>query len=95
MHANLGRLDSASLFFDKALAGYTAATDKRGQATTCFKIAWVHNVKGEYEQGLTTNLRALRLMEELDDQEGIAGALVRVAWALYKQEKAEESLKYA
>lgn len=95
MHANLGQLDSASLFFDRALAGYTAVADQRGQATTYFKIAWVHKRKGEYRQGMETDLKALRLMEEIGDQEGIASALGRVSDALYKQEKPAESLEYA
>lgn len=95
MHANLGQLDSASLFFDKALAGYTAIADRKGQATTYFKMAWVHQRKGELQQGLEANLKALRLMEEIDDQEGIASALGRVSDVLYKQEKPAESLEYA
>jgi two-component sensor histidine kinase len=95
MHANLGQLDSASLFFDKAMSGYTANADQRGQASTKFKIAWVHNVKGELKEGLAVSLDALRIMEQLDDQKGIAGALDRVAWGLFKQEKFEESLNYA
>ncbi len=95
MHANLGQLDSARLFFDKALSGYTAIDDQKGQATTYFKIAWVHKRKGEYREGLEFDLKALRLMEEIGDQEGIAGALGRVADALYRQEKPEESLQYA
>ncbi len=30
MHANLSHLDSAMLFFDKAMAGYTAVGNKKG-----------------------------------------------------------------
>lgn len=95
MHANLGQLDSASLCFDRALAGYTAIADPKGQATTYFKIAWVHKRKGEYRQGMETDLKALRLMEEIGDQEGIASALGRISDALYRQEKPAESLEYA
>lgn len=94
-HANLGQLDSASLFFDKALAGYTAVADPKGQATTYFKISWVHKRKGEYRQGMETDLKALRLMEEIGDQEGIASALGGISDALYRQEKPAESLEYA
>ncbi len=95
MHANLGQMDSASLFFDQALAGYTAIADRNGQATTYFKIAWVHKRKGELQPGLEMDLKALRLMEEIGDQEGIASALGRVSDALFKQEKPAESLEYA
>lgn len=95
MHANLGQLDSATLFFNKALEGYTAIGNQKGQATTSFKIAWVHQRKGEYEQALKVNLSALRIMEELGDQEGIAGALGRVSEDFYNQGQYKESLNYA
>ena len=41
MHANLLQLDSATGFFNKAMQGYIAIDNKRGQVTTLFKIAWV------------------------------------------------------
>lgn len=95
MHANLGQLDSATLFFDKAMTGYTAIGNKKGQATTSFKIAWVHKRKGETEKSMTADLHALRLMEELGDQEGIADALGRVSWDLSLQGRQAEALEYA
>ncbi len=95
MHANLGQLDSARMFFDKALAGYLAVGNRKGEATTLFKIAWVHNRRGEQAPAMKANLDALRIMEELDDQEGIASALGRVSDGLYRQGKAGEALDYA
>ncbi len=95
MHANLGQLDSARLFFDRAMTGYTAIGNKKGQATTSFKIAWVHKRKGEIKQAMEADLHALRMMEELGDQEGIAGALGRVSDDLYRQEQPTEALEYA
>lgn len=95
MHANLVQLDSARLFFDQALAGYTAVGNKKGQATTYFKIAWVHKRKGEIEPAMSADLKALRLMEELGDQAGIAGALGRVSEDLRNQERPAEALEYA
>ncbi len=95
MHANLSQLDSAMLFFDKAISGYLAVGNKKGQATTSFKIAWVHKRRGEIEQSMATDLSALRLMEELGDQEGIADALGRVSWDLSIQGRQEEALEYA
>jgi len=95
MHANLSQLDSATLFFDKAMAGYTAIGDKKGQATTLFKIAWVHKRKDTPEKSMAAGLQALRLMEEIGDQEGIADALSRVSWDLRLQERSAEALEYA
>ena len=95
IHANLVQLDSARLFFDQALAGYTAVGNKKGQATTYFKIAWVHKRKGEIEPAMSADLKALRLMEELGDQAGVAGALGRVSEDLRNQERPAEALEYA
>lgn len=95
MHANLGHLDSASHFFDRAMEGYKAIGDKKGQATTLFKIAWVAQRKGNFDAGMKDNLNALRLMEELGDEAGIANALGRIAGDLFNQEKYTESLEYA
>jgi two-component sensor histidine kinase len=95
IHANLGQLDSAGIHFDEALKGYTIIDDQKGRATTLFKIAWLHQRRGEYDQGMEANLEALRIMEEIDDQAGIVNALGRVAGDLYNQEKPKESLEYA
>jgi two-component sensor histidine kinase len=95
IHANLGRLDSAGTLFNLALEGYTAIADQKGQATTLFKIAWLHQRRGEYDLGMEANLKALRIMEDLGDEAGIANALGRVAGDLYNQEKPDESLEYA
>ncbi|HNM20813.1 MAG TPA: hypothetical protein PKL59_23185, partial [Nitrospira sp.] len=72
MHANLLHLDSANLFFDKATSAYRAVGNRRGEATTAFKIAWGHKRKGEMKEAMAADLQALRIMEELGDQEGIA-----------------------
>lgn len=95
MHANLLQLDSATIYFDKAMLGYTAIDNKKGQATTSFKIAWVYKKKGKIDKAMAADLQALRLMEELDDQKGIASALGRVSEDLSRQGRQEEALKYA
>lgn len=95
IHANLLQLDSAMLFFDRAMAGYSAIGDQKGQATTAFKRAWVHKKRNELPQAAAADLQALRLMENLNDQEGIAEGLAQVAEDLYIQEKPEEGLQYA
>lgn len=95
MHANLGNLDSASIYFDRALAAYKSDANIRGQATTLFKIAWVHQRHAAYEDALQANLEALRMMESINDQAGIADALGRISGDLYNQEKYAESKTYA
>ncbi len=95
MHANLMQLDSAMLFFDKAMTGYRQVNNKKGEATTSFKIAWIHKRKSEIEKSIAADLHALRLMEELGDQEGIANALSRVSDDLSRQGRQSEALEYA
>jgi two-component sensor histidine kinase len=95
MHANLLELDSASYYFNKALLGYKAIKDSRGQATTYFKIGWVHKRKGNIEQALIVDLEALKLMEALNDKAGIAGAYSRISEDLNKQGRHQEALEYA
>lgn len=95
MHANLLQLDSANLFFDKAMKGYKAIDDVRGQASTSFKIAWVLKKKGEYDKAMQKNIYALKLMESIDDKAGICDAMTRISWDLTKQNRLNEALKYA
>ncbi|MFL0354694.1 tetratricopeptide repeat protein [Xanthomarina sp. GH4-25] len=95
IHANLLELDSASFYFTKALKGYQAIENRKGQATTYFKIGWVHKRKGEIEEALKVDLEALKLMESLDDKKGIAGAYSRISEDLNKQGRHNEALEYA
>ncbi len=95
MHANLQQLDSAKLLLDKATRGYIATGNKKGQATTAFKISWIYKRKRELDKSMACDLDALRLMEEINDPGGIADALGRVAWDLNLQERPQEGLEYA
>ena len=95
MHANLLQLDSANLFFDKAMKGYKAIDDVRGQASTSFKMAWVLKKKGEYDKAMQKNIYALKLMESIDDKAGICDAMTRISWDLTKQNRLNEALNYA
>lgn len=95
MYANSLELDSASHYFNKAMAGYQAIQNKKGQATTLFKIAWVHKKKQEIEKAMVADMKALKLMEELNDPEGIANALGRVSDDLTRQGRLKEALDYA
>ena len=95
MHANLLQLDSANLFFDKAMKAYKAIDDVKGQASTTFKMAWVLKKNGEYEKAMQKNIYALKLMESIDDKAGICDAMTRISWDLTKQNRLNEALDYA
>lgn len=95
IHANMLQLDSASYYFDKAATGYKSVDDKKGQATTLFKIGWVHKKRGELQEALEADLQALKLMEALDDKEGIAGAMSRLSEDVLRQGRKKEALDYA
>lgn len=95
MHANRLELDSASYYFSKAEAGYKAIDNQRGQATTNFKIGWIHKKRGELQEALEADLRALKLMEAIGDKLGIAGAYSRLSEDVLRQGRKEEALEYA
>lgn len=95
MYANLLVLDSATFYFNRALNGYISVDDKKGQATTYFKIGWVHKRKGELKEAMQVDLWALRLMEQIKDKSGIAGAMNRISEDLARQERTKEALEYA
>ncbi|MEO9023169.1 MAG: tetratricopeptide repeat protein [Ginsengibacter sp.] len=95
MHANLLHLDSALYYFDKALKGYTAVKNKRGEATTLYKFGWVYKKRGEIDKALQVHLAALKIMEELKDPIGIAAGFERVSDDLEVQGQLDESMDYA
>ena len=95
IHANMLQLDSASFYFSKAEKGYRAIDDKKGQATTYFKISWVHKKRGELQEALQADLKALQLMESIDDKLGIAGANSRLSEDVLRQGRSQEALDYA
>ena len=95
MHANLHQLDSAVLFFNKATIGYQVVGNKKGEATTAFKLAWVHKKKGEIAPAMRLDLQALRIMEEIGDKAGTADAYYRVSEDLLRQGQHSEGLTYA
>lgn len=95
MHANLLELDSATAWFNKAMAGYKAVDNKRGQATTAFKIAWVYKKKGEIDKAMESDIKASGLMETLDDKKGMAAAYERICEDLTSQGRLDEAMDYA
>ncbi len=95
MHANLLQLDSANLYFDKAMKGHKAVKNVKGQATTSFKLAWIFKKNGEYEKAMKEDITALKLMESIDDKAGICNAMTNVSWDLTKQNRLKEAFIYA
>ncbi len=95
MHANLLDLDSASIYFKKAEKGFIANNDKKGQAKTYFKMAWVHRKNGALDKALAKDLQSLKLMEAINDQEGICSAMTRISEDLTGQKREKEALQYA
>lgn len=93
-HANSLQLDSAMYCFEKAIAGYKSIQNKKGQASTAFKVAWVHKRRGETDKALENDLAALKLFEEVDDKRGICDAYTRVADDLRRQSRLKEASEY-
>ncbi|MFV9550509.1 tetratricopeptide repeat protein [Algibacter sp. PT7-4] len=95
IHANLLELDSASYHFNKAYNQYLNIDNKKGQATTLFKIGWVYKKGGNIESAMQCDLKALKLMESINNKAGIAGANTRISEDLCRQERYNEALEYA
>jgi two-component sensor histidine kinase len=95
VHSNLFEIDSASIFLDKAMAGYKAVNDRKGQANTYFRIGWLHKKKGEIEQAMKVDLEGLRLMEATGDQSGISTAYNKLSEDLTRQGRLKEALQYS
>tara|TARA_R110000868_G_scaffold73300_4_gene212741 strand:- start:655 stop:2538 length:1884 start_codon:yes stop_codon:yes gene_type:complete len=95
MHANLLELDSATSFFNKAIKGYEAVNNLKGKATTLFKLAWVDRKNGDLDKALQKDLSGLKIMETLNDKQGICDALTRVSEDLTSQNRLTEALHYA
>lgn len=95
IHARLLHLDSAAAFLDKAITGYIAINNKKGQANTYFKIGWIHKKKGEMDKSLEADLKASGIMEALDDTKGMARAYERIANDLIHPGRLTEAWEYA
>jgi len=95
MHSFLLQFDSAKLFLNKAIAGYTAINNKKDQAHAAFQLAWVLKRYGEKEKAMEADIGALRLMEELSDTRGIATAYERISDGLTRQGRMTEAVDYA
>lgn len=95
MNANLLHLDTAMFFFNKAMAGYIAVKSVKGQATTAFKMAWVYKKQGDFDKALEKDLAALKLVESIDDKQGVCDALTRVSADLTLQNRLKEAGEYA
>lgn len=95
MHSFLLQFDSAKLFLNKAIEGYTAVNNKSGQAHAAFQLAWVLKRYGEKEKAMEADLGALRLMEQIEDTKGIAVAYERISDGLTRQGRMREAVDYA
>lgn len=95
MHANLLQLDSATMFFNKAIKSYEAIDNKKGKATTLFKLAWVDKKIGNLDDALQKDIAGLKIMEVLNNKKGICDGLTRVSEDLTRQNRLTEALDYA
>lgn len=94
-HSYLLQLDSARILLDKAIAGYKAIDDKKGQATSLHRIGWLYKKRGDIEQALKVDLEALKLVEATGDPSAISTGHNKVAEDLTRQGRLKEALEYA
>lgn len=94
MHSYLLQFDSAKVSLNKAIEGYRSSNNKRGEAEAAFQLAWVLKRSGEQQKAMESDINALRLMEEINDQQGIAKGYERVSDGLSRQGRKDESVNY-
>ncbi|HFA51173.1 MAG TPA: tetratricopeptide repeat protein, partial [Bacteroidetes bacterium] len=94
VYANTQKFDSATVFFDKALAGYVAVGDKKGEASAWLKKAYISRWSTDFGKALEYDFKALALMEALSDDSGTAGVYEHIAQDLGHQKKPEKAMEY-
>lgn len=71
-NANTGRLDSALYYFQLAQKGFEQQNKPERVAFVLTRFRWVYNSLGDLEKANEYSFRALKIFEELKDQQGIA-----------------------
>jgi len=94
-NANTGRLDSALYYFKLAQTGFEQQNQPERVAFVLTRFRWVYNAMGDLEKANEYSFQALKIFEELNDQQGIALTYYTIAENLYYQKKMQEALKYA
>lgn len=94
-NANTGRLDSALYYFKLAQAGFEQQNQPERVAFVLTRFRWVYNSLGDLEKANEYSFQALKIFEDLNDQQGIALTYYTIGENLYYQQKMQEALKYA
>lgn len=94
-NANTGRLDSALYYFKLAQTGFEQQNQPERVAFVLTRFRWVYNALGDLEKANEYSFKALKIFEELKDQQGIALTYYTIAENLYYQQKMQEALKYS
>lgn len=74
-NSSLGRLRKSIEHFERALALWTAANDKSGQALATLNIAYSHSDLGDIQKAQNLFTQSLSIYKELGDKRGEARAL--------------------
>lgn len=88
------KLDTADLFLNKALVGYQKIQNRKGEANTYMRIAFLNKRRVELDKALQNDLAALAIMESLKDMAGICEAYMRMADDLTRQRRLKEARAY-
>lgn len=88
------KLDTADVVLNKALAGYQKNQNRKGKANTYLRLALLNKRRVELDKALQNDMKALAIMESLNDMAGICEAYMRMADDLRRQRKLKEARAY-
>jgi len=88
-------VDSSSLLVQKALDGFKVNNDKNGMAKAYFQLAWLHLYKGQVDLSLEKAITATKLMEEINDKEGICKGYNKISEYMGRLDRKKEAIDYA
>jgi DNA-binding SARP family transcriptional activator/tetratricopeptide (TPR) repeat protein len=99
VYRNLGQVSSdaerheeATAYFERALADFEAAGDRRGVALTLFGLGWERAELGDLEGSLTDLRRAEEMARELGDINAAGGLAGTIAQVLVRLGRTDEAV---
>jgi len=90
----MGDYNSSMKFFDESLEQYTMAGDLFGKGLGLGNKGAVYESLGSYDKAVDHYLEALRLFEEIDNQEEIANISLNIGHVNGQMDNLEQTLEY-
>jgi len=97
-YKNIGNNYSVNSDFKKALSFYEkslkSGADKKVRSYTILSIGLVYTYQSNYSKAQEYNFQALKMLEEINDQKGVAAALSNIGIVYHDLKKFPQSIAY-